>query len=478
MVNRRRSYHTLDKDLGRITHTEVAQAHAFRPIRWLGLAVLVFVIILILFIPLTGYETRHTALGAGLIVAAWLGISIGSNDVANSLGPAVGAGAIRMLPGLLLVAVAQIAGAALAGGSVTERLASDIFDPNLLASGARAQFVMLSALLAAAVWITMATGIGLPVSTSHSIVGGIAGAGLAALGFGAIHWGTLSLIAVAWVITPFVSGAIAGAILIFLRRRVLEAEDKGRAARIWLPVMVGVMTGAFTAYLALLARPYMHGAMAVPMGIVAALVGGWITSNRLRDELDIIGGKISTKKILRPALVMSAVMLGFAHGANDVANVAGPFSVILNNATSEHLVTVPLVALLGAGVTIGLGTVLFGRRLVEMVGSGITKLNAGRAFCVSLATAGTVLLATWFGLPVSTTHVAIGGIFGVGFTREWLDRKRAQDRDAMPADETRRRILIRRSHVTTITAAWLVTVPATALIGMAICVLILALTGV
>lgn len=478
MVNRRRSYHTLDKDLGRITHTEVAQAHAFRPIRWLGLAVLAFVIALILFIPLTGYEPQHTALGAGLIVAAWLGISIGSNDVSNSLGPAVGAGAIGMFPGLLLVAVAQIAGAALAGGSVTERLASDIFDPSLLASGTRAQFVMLSALLAAAVWITMATGIGLPVSTSHSIVGGIAGAGLAALGLGAIHWGTLSLIAVAWVITPFVSGAIAGAILIFLRRRVLEAEDKGKAARIWLPAMVSMMTGAFAAYLVLLARPYLHGAMAMPLGILAAVAGGWVTSNRLRDELDINGGKVSTKKILRPALVMSAVMLGFAHGANDVANVAGPFSVILNNATSENLASVPLLALLGAGVAIGLGTVLFGRRLVEMVGSGITKLNAGRAFCVSLATAGTVLMATWFGLPVSTTHVAIGGIFGVGFTREWLDRKRAQDRDAMPADETRRRILIRRSHVATITTAWLVTVPATALIGMAICLLILGLMGV
>ncbi|MDB6181127.1 inorganic phosphate transporter [Paracoccus fistulariae] len=478
MVSRQRSYHTLDKDLGRITHTEVAQAHAFRPVRWLGLAVLAVVVLLILVIPLTGHEMRYTALGAGLVVAAWLGISIGSNDVANSLGPAVGAGAIGMLPGLLLVGAAQIAGASLAGGVVTERLASGIFDPALLASGVRAQFVMLSALLAAAVWITMATGIGLPVSTSHSIVGGIAGAGLAALGAGAIHWDTLSLIAVTWVITPFVSGALAGAILIFLRLRVLEAEDRARAARRWLPLMVGLMTGAFAAYLALLARSHLHGAAAFPLVALAALLGGWFTLIRLREELDEDASKVSTKKILRPALVISAVMLGFAHGANDVANVAGPFSVILGNATPDAPATVPLIALLGAGSAIALGTVLFGRRLVRMVGSGITRLNPGRAFCVSLATAGTVLLTTWFGLPVSTTHVAIGGIFGVGFTREWLDRRRAKQRAALPADETRRRILIRRSHVVTITTAWLVTVPATALIGMAICLGILGLTGV
>ena len=171
--------------------------------------------------------------------------------------------------------------------------------------------------------------------------------------------------------------------------------------------------------------------------------------------------------------------MGFAHGANDVGNIAGPLSVILQgHAVSGQIGAVPSAILVGAGLAIAAGTLLFGRRLVNMVGSGITKLNAGRAFCVSLATAVTVLFASSFGLPVSTTHVAVGGIFGVGFAREWLDRRRDASHDAMPVEETRRRMLVRRSHVVTITAAWLVTLPITAGLGALACALVLRATGV
>lgn len=136
-----------------------------------------------------------------------------------------------------------------------------------------------------------------------------------------------------------------------------------------------------------------------------------------------------------------------------------------------------MLVLLLAGSAIALGTLLFGRRLVTMVGTGITRLNPVRAFCVSLATAATVLVASGAGLPVSTTHVAVGGIFGVGFVREWLDRRRNRKRDALPAEETRRRLLIRRSHVTTITVAWVVTVPVTAILGSISYLLIRLATG-
>ena len=176
---------------------------------------------------------------------------------------------------------------------------------------------------------------------------------------------------------------------------------------------------------------------------------------------------------------MSVLILGFAHGANDVGNIAGPLSVVLRGqGMSTAIGVVPVLVLAGGGLAIATGTLLFGRRLVHMVGSGITKLNAGRAFCVSLATAVTVLGASALGLPVSTTHVAVGGIFGVGFAREWLDRRRGSRSEALPADETRRRILVRRSHVVTITAAWLVTLPITASLGALACLLVLWVTGV
>lgn len=471
----RRRYHTLDKDLGRITHTETAQIHAFRPVWWLGLGVLLFTAALIVVIGLTGHNPQMAALGVGLVVAGWLGISIGANDVANALGPAVGAGAIRLLPGLLMVGAAQIAGATLAGGEVTHRLASGIFDPTMLETAGRAQLVMLSAILSAAMWITVATGARLPVSTTHSIVGGIAGAGLAALGAAQINWGALSLIAVAWMITPIASAFLAGGILVFLRSRVLDAADRNRAALFWLPLMVGVMGGLFSAYVVVL-LPYIPTGLMLPAGFVVGMIAWWHTARRLRRNLAEDNSTLSARKIFGPALVLSAAMMGFAHGASDVSNVAGPFSVILGGAMSQDWTAVPLRVLLAGGIAIAIGTVFFGRRLVEMVGGGITRLNSGRAFCVTLATAATVMSAAAFGLPVSSTHVAIGGIFGVGFAREWLDR-RSQSRAALPADEARRRILIRRSHVFTITAAWLVTVPITATIGAVTCLIILAVMG-
>lgn len=475
-------FRTLDKDLGRISNAEVAQLHAFRPVWKLGLAVLAFVGLLIVVLAFGGGESRMVGMGAGLVVAAWLGLAIGSNDVANSLGPAVGAGAIRLVPGLMLVAVAGVAGAVLAGAAVSQRLAAGIVDPALVADAGLGPLVMLSALIGAASWITVATGIGLPVSTSHSIVGGIAGAGAAAVGLGGVAWSTVGMLALVWIASPVVSGALAGAFVILLRLNVVEAANRAAAARRWLPPMVGLLCALFSAYVVvLILRPSVPPMTTL---VVALLAGGagWISTARGVDrEVALSPKKPSSKRLLAPALVVAVTILGFAHGANDVGNVAGPLSVIIGTARgAAEFGQVPLVALIGAGAMISLGTLLFGGRLVNMVGSGITRLNAGRAFCVSLATAVTVLVASAFGLPVSTTHVAVGGVFGVGFAREWLDRRRARKRQeeaALPEEEIRRRRLIRRSHVATITVAWMITLPTTAAMGAAACWLILGLAG-
>ncbi|WP_252733347.1 inorganic phosphate transporter [Paracoccus marinaquae] len=476
-----RSFHILDKDLGRLTYAETAQRHALRPLLRMGLAVLSLVAGLVVIMWMDVGPNLYAGLVAGLIVAGWLGLAIGSNDVANSLGPAFGAGAIGLLPGLVLVALAEIAGASLAGGAVTHRLASGIVDAAPLASGISTRLVMLSALVGAAAWITTATGLGLPVSTSHSIVGGIAGAGLTVLGAGAIEWGTLGMIASIWVVAPLAAGALAGLFVIFLRLRVLEAPDRAASARRWLPLMVAAMTGLFVAYLAeMLARAsYISHGGAGAAGVAAAILG-WLVMRRLLEaELARTDGHPGSKRLLRPPLLLAATMMGFAHGANDVGNIAGPLSVILaGEVSAASSFAVPVAVLLLAGLAIALGTMLFGGRLVITVGSAITRLNAGRALCVSLATAVTVLTASTFGLPVSTTHVAIGGIFGVGFAREWLDRRNMKLRSPLPAEETRRRLLIRRSHVATISAAWVVTVPVAAAIAALCCRAIIWATGV
>lgn len=472
-----RDYRVLDKDLGSITHAESAQVHAIRPVLQLGAGILLLVALVILAIGLTGREPGLIGIGAALVVAGWLGLAIGANDIANSLGPAVGSGAIGLTGGLALVALAEVAGAVLAGSPVTARLAEGIFDTAQLASGVQAQLVMLSALIAAAMWITIATGARLPVSTSHSIVGAIAGAGIAALGAHAVDWVSLAVIASAWVLTPLASAVLAGGILAFVQRKIRDAEDRGAAARRWVPALIGTMVGLFITYLLLLLWPGSPLWLDLLPGLGAGLLAGWATRRQVEAELAHAGDRPGMKQLFRPALLFAAVMMAFAHGAGDAGNVAGPLLVILRAAETGGAAGVPVLLLLGAGASIALGAVLFGRRLVVMVGSGITRLNPVRAFCITLATAMIVLAASGVGLPVSTTHVAVGGVFGVGFVREWLDRRQKRARMQLPAEEVRRRVLIRRSHVATISVAWLVTVPLTAGLGALCCRLVMRAAG-
>lgn len=476
MPQGKRDYRVLDKDLGSITNVERAQFHAFRPILRLGAAVLILAGVLLLFTVPAGQQTELVGIAAGLIVAGWLGLAIGANDVANSLGTAVAAGAVRLMPGLMLVAAAEVAGATFAGDAVTHRLAAGIFDTAQLGSPLQAQLVMLSALIAAASWITFATAMSLPVSTSHSIVGAISGAGIAALGFSAIYWKSLLHIALTWVATPLVSAVLAGAILIFIQMKLAEADDRRTAARLWLPLLVGGMVGLFVAYVMILVWDAPMPALVLGAGLGSGFLAGWFMRRRVVGELAAAGqGKPAMKHLFRPPLLFAAVMMAFAHGASDAGNVAGPLAVILSAARADSALQVPILLLMGAGASIAIGAVLFGRRLVIMVGSGITRLNAVRAFCITLATALITIVAAGAGLPTSSTHVAIGGIFGVGFVREWLDRRPNRRTIRLPAEEKRRRQLIRRSHVFTISAAWVITVPLTAALGGLLFVLLRAI---
>lgn len=462
-MNRRGvEYRVLDKDLRRVTNAETAQLQAARPLIAVGAALIFVAAVGLLALGVYGGRPDLAMIAAAMTVASYLALSIGSNDVANSLGPAVGAGAVPLLAGLLIVGVAEVAGALLAGGHVSDRLSAGIISPVALGDG-QGQQAMMSALLAAAIWISLASWRALPVSTTHSIVGAVAGAGLVAFGPAAVNWGGTGAIAAGWIIAPLLSGVMAALLLAFIQLMVNEAPDRARAAMRWLPLMIAAMTALFMLYLGqlILALPVLP---VLGTALFLAVLSAQWAAMTLRIELARqTGRKLVIKRMFSLPLLLAAALMGFAHGANDAANVAGPLTVILQGVKfAGEGADMPQFALLAAGVGIALGTVLFGGRLVRMVGSGITRLNPVRAFCISLTTAITVLGASGMGLPVSTTHVAIGGVFGVGFFREWHDRRRRKNRHAVPAEEYRRRLLIRRSYVISIVAAWIITVPAVA----------------
>lgn len=457
MSTRWKEFRTLDKDLSRLSAAERAGQVAARPVMKLGLAVLfIAAVVLVSFGMMAGRPGLAMA-AAGGAVAAYLAMSIGANDVANSMGPAVGAGALTPGMALVLAAMAEIAGAWFAGHPVSERLANGIISGEAMQTTAAAR-VMLAALLAAGIWINFATWAGAPVSTTHSIVGGIAGAGIAAFGIAAVHWQVVAMIAASWMISPVMAGGIAALMLAFIRAHIHRAPDRIGAARRWLPVLLALMAGVFALYLAVVALHQPRNAVIVAL---AAAVCVWLWAHRklTRALREWQPEKQALQSLFVLPLAMGAVLVSFAHGANDVANIAAPLKVIVQHTGMGA--GAPKWVVLTAALGIALGVLLFGRRLVRMVGSGITRLNPIRAFCVTVATAVTVLTASAAGLPVSTTYVAVGGVFGVGFFREWDDRRQRKARAALPVEERQRRHLVRRSHFATILSAWIVTVPLT-----------------
>lgn len=302
------------------------------------------------------------------------------------------------------------------------------------------------------------------------------GAGITAAGLGAVSWTTMSAIAASWVISPALGGVIAAAMLAFIKWRVIYVEDKIAAARVWVPVLIGLMAAAFASYLALKGLKRVMSIDLPTALLIGAAIGALCTLVAvplIRHQAQGLENRNRSLKVLfRMPLVISAALLSFAHGANDVANAVGPLAAIVyaqETGGSAAEVTIPVWVMLIGAIGISVGLMLFGPKLIRMVGNQITKLNPMRAYCVALSAAVTVIAASWLGLPVSSTHIAVGGVFGVGFFREWHAERRARmiqqarpPAQRVPSEERRRRKLVRRSHFLTIAAAWLVTVPAAA----------------
>ena len=469
---------TLDRDLNRISQVELATAYVARPLVGLGIAMAFVVVAGVAAAVLFGQSPTGLVVVVAAVFGAYMALNIGANDVANNMGPAVGARALTMGGAIAIAAVCESAGALLAGGDVVSTISKSIIDPASVADTDSFLWAMMAALISSALWVNLATWIGAPVSTTHSVVGGVMGAGIAAAGLGAVNWATMGAIAASWVISPALGGAIAAGCLALIKARVIYAEDKIAAARVWVPLLVGVMAGAFASYLALKGLKHVIHIDLPRALLIGVAVGGltWAVTRPIvrRTSEGMENRKRSLKTLFGLPLVVSAALLSFAHGANDVANAVGPLAAIVHVAQSGAVsakVAVPLWVMVIGAFGISFGLFLFGPKLIRMVGSAITKLDPMRAFCVALAAALTVIVASALGLPVSSTHIAVGGVFGVGFYREWYMERRLR-RLARPAKdyrlasaERRRRKLVRRSHFLTIAAAWVITVPAAAVMS-------------
>ncbi|MBX5134806.1 MULTISPECIES: inorganic phosphate transporter [Rhizobium] len=472
---------TLDKDLDKITYVEDAAKHVARRLVAPGLG-LIFVGIVMLFAGVYVFDRP----GAVLVVAAaalagYMAMNIGANDVTNNVGAAVGARAMTMGQALVIAAIFEVLGATIAGGEVVKTISSDIVDAGQV-SPAVLGWIMMAALTAAALWINLATWMNAPVSTTHAIVGAVIGAGISAVGPEPVNWRVMFEITSSWITSPLLGGLIAAGLLYLVKTLIIYRDDKIAAARRWVPVLVATMAGGFMAYMLLQLSPigrfppFTVILIGIGMGLVSWLA---VRPLVLAQARDLENRNSSLRVLFRLPLIGSAALLSFAHGANDVSNAVGPLSAIVHSVGigGDGVGHPPLWVMLIGAFGISVGLLLFGPRLIRLVGEEITKLNPMRAYCVALSTAFTVIVASWLGLPVSTTHIAVGAVFGVGFFREWYTRRSKRriayirrkaeswelDEPEEPnIHERRRRYLVRRSHFMTIIAAWIITVPVSA----------------
>ena len=480
---------TVDKDLKRIVQLEKASSRVSQRYLNMGFGFLFLLAVWVFAYFQTGGVEVYSIVTVAALIGAYMAMNIGANDVANNVGPAVGSKALTLVGALCIAAVFEAAGAMIAGGEVISTISKSIVSPDSFADKTIFIWAMMAALLSAAVWVNLATYVGAPVSTTHSIVGGVIGAGIAAAGFAAVDWFVMMKIAASWVISPVLGGVIAAAFLAFIKFAILYRDDKISAAKRWVPVLVAIMASAFSVYLCMkgLKRIWKPDATVLTIvGVVAFAIAYFIVRTavaRVADTLENRRRSVGT--LFTIPLICAAALLSFAHGSNDVANAVGPLAAIVNAVTEGEVaakVTLPFWVLAIGAIGIAVGLLLFGPKIIEIVGEKITKLNRVRAFCVALSASITVIIASTLGLPVSSTHIAVGAVFGVGFLREAITNRRVDvtagsgskptsdpanptDREIRRWAKARKRKLVRRSHLMTIVAAWLITVPASAIIA-------------
>jgi len=359
---------------------------------------------------------------------AW---GIGANDVANAMGTSVGSKALTFRQAVMIAAVFELAGAVLAGGEVTKTIRKGIIDvsslgdtPELLVYG------MLASLLAAGIWLLIASRQGWPVSTTHSIVGAIVGFGAVGIGMDAVHWDKVGTIAASWVTSPLLAGTISFLLFRSIQRLVIDTDNPVAMAKRYVPFYIFIV--GFVIAMVTMVKGLKHVGIKMPMEqnmLIAAAVGiaimaiGTIMIRRIKIDPDADRDFHFTnmEKIFGVLMIFTAMAIAFAHGSNDVANAIGPVAAVVGivqsagEIASKSATHAWILWLGGGGIVLGLAT--YGHKVIATVGSGITELTPSRGFAATLGAAVTIVLASGIGLPISTTHTLVGGVLGVGLAR-------------------------------------------------------------
>ncbi|ASJ01636.1 inorganic phosphate transporter [Thermococcus gorgonarius] len=380
---------------------------------------------------------------------AW---AIGANDAANSMSTAVGAKAITPKQAVIIAGILEFTGAYFFGKSVTETIRKGILDPTMITDPNVLIYGSAAALLAATIWLVIATKFGLPVSTTHSIIGGIVGYGIVYAGTAIVNWGKMGQVVLSWILSPIIGALMAFLIFKAMTRSIFETKDPVRNARIWSPFWIGL---AFVVIGTMFYIKVLHGGdlkagvmmYGLPAGVVTFIVTYLLIKLRFRSADPLI----NVESIFKKAQLVTSSYVALAHGSNDVANAIGPVAAVYAVATmglSGMQVPVPrwILAMGGLGITIGVAT--YGYKVMETVGKKITELTNTRGFTIQFSAATVVLVSSWLGLPISTTHVVVGAVIGVGLAR------------GVKA--------INKDIVRDIIISWFVTVPVAALISAAI----------
>jgi inorganic phosphate transporter, PiT family len=390
----------------------------------------------------------------GYAVGLYMAWNIGANDLANSMASAVGARAITVKQAVLIAGTLNVVGATFIGSHVTDTIRHGIVSPEALTDPLVTILGALAALLSAALWVSFATWRSLPVSTTHSIVGAMVGFGIITSGFDAIRWKVLAGVAASWVISPLFALTIGLAMFKLIVWLIMSRADSYRSAMRYAPMFIGLavfIVGMSFLYKTPLGRALQVATPAAMLLSAAAAAAVGAAGRRLLERVVARRAEKNPEAVFRFIQVGTSCYVALAQGANDVANAVGPLAVIyffVNFGEIGSKVPVPIFLLLFGGVGIAAGLAMAGRRVMETMGERITTLTNTRGFSVDFAAATTVLVASKLGLPVSTTHSAVGGIIGVGL--------------AGGIDAVNLRVVLR------IILYWVLTVPAAALTSMGV----------
>ncbi len=375
---------------------------------------------------------EYWIISCAVVVGAYTAMNIGANDLANAMGTSVGAGSLSLKKAVIVAGTANFLGAVLAGGSVTNTVRKGIIDPTVFTDSPYSlAFGMFCALLSAAIWLQFATTLGLPVSTSHSIVGAIVGFGLISGGITCVSWSTIVQIVLSWIVSPLGGAVLAAVTFVFIDKFILDNTNPERAIIRYSPYLVFVV--ALILVLSFIFKGLKHLKLglgtssiffiACGFGAIASFISWLIirkisvtlkTRRKLKEKFGVVEGTFGALQVL------TAGYVAFAHGANDVANAVGPLAAFFSVVDSGEVamkVNVDwwMLALGGAGIAAGLA--IWGSKVIKTVGEKITDMTPSRGFAAEFGAATTIMVCSKLGMPISTTHTLVGGVIGVGTMR-------------------------------------------------------------